>query len=144
MDRLSRFFFLAQKYGTALHAPHDISTGARAVLMQILSEGESSVPILADSRGISRQAIQKTVNNLERRGLVVKFTPEHDKRNRLLRVSKMGRALMTSIQRREHLEVIRIATRVPHKDMEYANTFMDWLEGELEARTQELNGIENE
>lgn len=137
MDRLARFFFLAKKYGTALHADTGLTTGARAVLMEI-ARGETSVPVLAISRGISRQAIQKTVNSLEARGLVIKLTPVDDKRNRLLRVSEAGLAFMQVLQVRERLEVARILDRLPQKDMQHTIRFMDWLEGELDTRIQGL------
>ena len=68
-----------------------LTTGERAVLRELEELGERTVPQMADRRGISRQAIQRTVDLLDERGLVSKHVPETDKRSRVLRLTDQGK-----------------------------------------------------
>lgn len=140
VDRLARFFFLAKRYGTKLHADIDISTGERAVLFEIEQEGPRTVPQMADRRGISRQAIQKTVDALARRGLTEKRVAKDDLRSRTIHLTRQGKNFVRQLKKREYQDALSIKVDIPIVELRKTAQFMDWLEINLARRIAELDG----
>ena len=137
VDRLSRFFFVAKRYGDALHGNIGLTTGERA-LLQSISAGGATVPRLADERGISRQAVQKTVDLLESKGLIRKVAPETDRRSRLLETTAEGRRLLDRVRQRERAAAALPATGLSAADLDATGRVLDALEKELVRRKEDL------
>ena len=140
IDRLSAFFFLARRYGEALHAADALSSGERAILKEIAANGTSTVPDLAASRAVSRQAIQKTVDQLIARGALEKAGSEADRRTRQLTVTPAGRALLGRIARRERAEAGNFADAFAADELEAFDVVLTRIEQALRARTKDLYG----
>ncbi len=138
IDRLSRFFFVAKRYGDALHAGEGLTTGERALLMDIATGRGVAVPQLADQRGISRQATQKTVDLLVARTLVSKIENQADRRSRTLRITGAGREMLKRIGKREEAEVEANALDLSASDVEAVGRVIDTLEAALAERTSAL------
>jgi len=143
VDRLSRFFFLAQRYGGALHHKHNISSGERALLLELAAMGPRTVPQMADKRGISRQAIQKTVDALSGRGFVRKVVVPEDRRNRLLKLTSKGWDLIGVMKLAEKKEAQRLTDAVSTDKIEALNAFLDQIEAAMRQRAVELTGNRN-
>ena len=137
VDRLSKFFFVAKRYGDALHDNIGLTTGERALLTSISAGGET-VPRLADARSISRQAIQKTVDLLEAKGLIRKVAPETDRRSRLLETTAEGRRLLERVRQRDRLAAAMPVTGLSAADLAATGRVLDALEAELARRTEDL------
>jgi len=90
------FRAMAQKASEAMEAS-GISAADRAVMEFLSRDEELSVPEIAARYQVSRQHVQKTVNNLQQNGLVkTKPNPRH-KRSSLLSLNAKGRRLLTEI-----------------------------------------------
>lgn len=138
IDRLARFFFLAKRYSAVLHADHRITSGERAILFEIAGAGPQSVPAMANRRGLTRQALQKTVDMLTARHLVEKRTPAGDRRNRTIALTADGRKLVEDMRATEYREADRIAPDLPTDDMIRTVTFLDWLEPAMAQRLKDI------
>ncbi|WP_374210620.1 MarR family winged helix-turn-helix transcriptional regulator [Dermatobacter hominis] len=74
-------------------------TQARWQLLSVVSEGEWTVPRVADRLGLSRQAVQRVADDLAAEGLV-RFdeNPSH-RRSRLVAITPAGRDSLAAITR---------------------------------------------
>jgi DNA-binding MarR family transcriptional regulator len=77
-----------------LYGPGDLSLGKRGVLMRLLRSGPQTVPQLAQAKQVSRQYIQKVVNQLAQAGYVVFAENQAHKRSSLVGLTERGRAYM--------------------------------------------------
>ncbi|MEV0613969.1 MarR family transcriptional regulator [Nonomuraea sp. NPDC050404] len=85
-----------------LDAPIEgLSVGVRAVLNLLREEGPMTVPQMGRAQALSRQFVQRMVNDAAERGLV-EFTanPAH-KRSSLIRLTGEGRAAIDAVRERE-------------------------------------------
>lgn len=72
-------------------------TQARWQILSVLSQGDWTVPRVAHRLGVSRQAVQRTIDLLRADGLVgVTSNPEH-RRSPLLRLTDPGQAALAAI-----------------------------------------------
>ena len=75
-------------------------TQARWQLLSVLSDGEWTVPRVADRLGLSRQAVQRVADDLVAEGLVrYDDNPSH-RRSRLVSITPAGRTSLAAIDRR--------------------------------------------
>lgn len=65
--------------------------GYLAVLRLLALEGEQTVPQLAQLRGVSRQRIQKIVDEMQEDGMAESVENPAHRRSRLIRLSKKGK-----------------------------------------------------
>lgn len=128
IDRLARFYFVARTYGNALHAHRSITTGDRAVMMEIAQKGERTVVQMAEHRGISKQAIQKTVDRLARRALVEKIIPPTDRRNRIIRLTLAGRSMLQDMFVDEMSVLTDMVRQLDPADVAAVNRLLDEIE----------------
>jgi DNA-binding MarR family transcriptional regulator len=134
-DRLARFFFLTRQYGLALHAADGISTGERAILREIAEAGSRSVPELAAGRAISRQAVQKTVDALVRRGAISKASDPEDRRSRRLVLAPEGNALLRRMARREAAEATAVSGAFTREELAAFESVLERMESLVAERT---------
>jgi len=84
-----------------IHGGSQLAGGRRGVLLNLLEEGDQTVPALASRRPVSRQHIQILVNELLQEELVMrKANPAH-KRSMLVSLTKKGRKKIQAMLQRE-------------------------------------------
>lgn len=128
--------FIARLYG-----PGDLSLGKRGVLIHLFRGGPQTVPQVAQAKQVSRQYIQKVVNQLVQAGYVRFAENEAHKRSPLVQLSEQGWAYL--IGRLEH-EVRMVREMVipfpPDKLEETAamlRAIREWQRAELHRLMQE-------
>ncbi|GAA3687258.1 MarR family transcriptional regulator [Nonomuraea antimicrobica] len=78
-----------------------LSVGVRAVLNLLLRHGPMTVPQMGRAQALSRQFVQRMINDAAARGLV-EFAPNPaHKRSSLIRLTEEGRAAITTVIDRE-------------------------------------------
>lgn len=137
IERLARFHFTAKRYGDALHYAEGVTMGERAILKEVSQNGKS-VPEMAGWRGLSRQAIQKIVDQLERRGLVRKKTPPSDRRNRIVVITRRGSALVEKLEEAERAEAQLMAQVFPQSELKRTIEALDFFETQIQKRIAKL------
>jgi DNA-binding MarR family transcriptional regulator len=90
-------------------AKDDLSGQERLVMMSLRKLGLSTVPQLARIREVSRQYVQTSVNELERRGLVALHDNPAHKRSRLVGLTPAGEVLILGVMAREGEAMHRVA-----------------------------------
>lgn len=93
--------FVAQVYGQG-----DLSLGKRGVLLRLLQTGQQTVPQMAQAKHVSRQYIQKIVNQLAQAGYVSFAENEAHKRSALVQLTDQGRTYVLGRLQRE-VQIVR-------------------------------------
>ncbi|CAL9593777.1 hypothetical protein SUDANB58_05290 [Streptomyces sp. enrichment culture] len=83
-------------------APEGLSVGVRAVLALLHRGGPMTVPQMGRAQAISRQFVQRMVNDAVERGLVESVPNPAHRRSPLIRLTGGGRAAITAVLDREH------------------------------------------
>lgn len=138
VDRLARFFFVASSYGNALHGERGITTGQRSVLMEVARCKDRTINDMAQERGISKQAIQRTVDSLEKRALLQKVVHPSDRRARVLELTAAGQTMLQDIYRAELSELQALLPEAGGIEADTMISMLDRLERILLARTTTL------
>ena len=84
-------------------APDGLSVGVRAVLALLHRNGPMTVPQMGRAQAISRQFVQRMVNDAAARGLVESVPNPAHRRSSLIRLTDAGRAAVTAVLDRKHL-----------------------------------------
>lgn len=141
IDRLSRFYFVARKYGNALHTARNISTGERAILMEINVDGPKSVPEMASRRGVSKQAVQKMVDKLAARGFLEKRINTKDRRNRDVVLTPSGGEFIAELQEIERAAVTKFGASIDPAKIAATNQILTDIETALGHAAQKSSGV---
>lgn len=113
-----QLFHLLREVGTGLHADLGVSASLRAVLESLVRHGPATVPELARQRPVSRQHIQRIVDELLARGLVrLEENPAH-KRSSRVALTDRGAKLFSSMSAREQVPLARLAARLSPGELE--------------------------
>ncbi len=103
---VERLFHQSNEFIAWLYGPGDLSMGKRGVLLLLLRAGPQTVPQMAQKKQVSRQYIQKIVNQLVQAGYVALEENEAHKRSSLVRLTEQGQAYMR--ERLQHeLQIVR-------------------------------------
>jgi DNA-binding MarR family transcriptional regulator len=126
----------------ALHAQDGITAPMRGVMQSLFDGPPLTVPQLAAARPVSRQHIQKQVDELLSRGLVrAEKNPSH-KRSPLIVLTDAGRARFSRIRTEEREILSGFASWIPADDLDTTartlSTLSDWLLG-LSGTLQETD-----
>ncbi|MFI2645323.1 MarR family winged helix-turn-helix transcriptional regulator [Streptomyces sp. NPDC018610] len=78
-----------------------LSVGVRAVLDLLRAQGPMTVPQMGRARALSRQFVQRMVNDAARHGLVVDVANPAHRRSSLIRLTEEGRAAIGAVRARE-------------------------------------------
>lgn len=107
-DRLSEVFDLvgplyrrAQRKVEQDVPSEGLSVGVRAVLNMLRQHGPMTVPQMGRAQAISRQFVQRMVNEAAARRLVESIPNPAHKKSALIRLTAEGRALITAVADRE-------------------------------------------
>ncbi|MFD5708910.1 MarR family winged helix-turn-helix transcriptional regulator [Streptomyces pharetrae] len=83
-------------------AVEGLSVGVRAVLDLLHKHGPMTVPQMGRAQAISRQFVQRMVNDAAARGLVESIPNPAHQRSSLIRLTDEGRSAITAVLTREH------------------------------------------
>lgn len=86
---------------------HGVSAGVRAVLDLLQRNGPMTVPEMGRAQSLSRQFVQRTVNDAETDGLVELVANPAHRRSRLVRPTATGTAAIRAVTAREHVHLSR-------------------------------------
>lgn len=79
-----------------------MSVGVRAVLVQLIADGELTVPQIAREQELSRQFIQRMVNDARAAGFVELVDNPGHRRSKLVHLTRDGRSAIDAVVAREH------------------------------------------
>ena len=85
-----------------------LSVGVRAVLTLLRGHGPMTVPQIGRAQALSRQFVQRMVNEAAARGLVESTPNPAHKRSSLIRLTAAGDRLVDTVLRREHATLSQI------------------------------------
>ncbi|MES4889383.1 MarR family transcriptional regulator [Streptomyces sp. NPDC096012] len=85
-----------------LEAAQGLSVGVRAVLDLLREHGPMTVPQMSRAQSLSRQFVQRMVNDAAARKLVESIPNPGHQRSSLIRLTDDGHATITAIIAREH------------------------------------------
>jgi DNA-binding MarR family transcriptional regulator len=125
--------------GDALVEPFGLTSARWQVLGAVaLSGGQVTVPQVARTMGLTRQAIQKQVDLLKKEGLMHTVTnPDHE-RSQLLQLTASGQRAYARADARWRLEAARLAQQPSLQELRRAtdllNRLTDLLSAEAPAR----------
>ncbi|CAM3679714.1 MarR family transcriptional regulator [Isoptericola cucumis] len=86
-----------------------MSVGVRAVLEQLHREGNLTVPAIAAAQELSRQFVQRMVNDARAAELVELVDNPRHRRSSLVRLTADGRAAIAAVVDREHRLLRQVA-----------------------------------
>ena len=101
IDAVNRLHFELGAMAERIHGESDASAPHRALLRNLIEIGPHTVPQLAGLRSVSRQFIQKLVNQLLKEGLVEYIDNPAHKRSRLVWITPRGYAAYRAMRDRE-------------------------------------------
>ncbi|MFF2145372.1 MarR family winged helix-turn-helix transcriptional regulator [Kitasatospora sp. NPDC058190] len=85
-----------------LDAAQGLSVGVRAVLDLLRQHGPMTVPQMGRAQSLSRQFVQRMVNDAAASGLVEAVPNPAHARSSLIRLTDAGQAAITAVTAREH------------------------------------------
>lgn len=100
-DVVGPLYRLAQRKVEEYAPVHGLSVGVRAVL-SMLARGPMTVPQMARAQALSRQFVQRMVNEATARHLVETAPNPAHKRSSLIRLTDEGSAAISALAAREH------------------------------------------
>lgn len=96
--------------GDVLTAPFELSSARWQVMGAVSLAGQPlTVPQIARNMGLTRQSVQRLVDELERQGMVALDVNPHHKRAKLVRLSPGGEAAYAAIMERWSALAARLA-----------------------------------
>lgn len=99
-------------------ATEGLSVGIRAVLALLHKHGPMTVPQMGRTQAISRQFVQRVVNDAAARGLVESTPNPAHRRSPLIRLTDAGRATITAVLAREHLLLRQVGGGLTESDVQ--------------------------
>lgn len=99
-------FHQSNDFVAQIYEQGDLSLGKRGVLRRLLQIGPQTVPQMAQAKHVSRQYIQKIVNQLAQAGYVTFTENEAHKRSSLVQLTDQGRTYL--LDRLQHeVQIVR-------------------------------------
>lgn len=123
LDLMIEAIQLAQRL-RALGKKHGAVTiwggGLWGLLRSLHQQGPQTVPMLARSRPVARQRVQRLANEMVEAGLVVFIDNPHHRRSKLLTLSAKGRATLAMLDARLVKLAGRLSGELPTRDISRA------------------------
>ncbi|SDI32139.1 MarR family winged helix-turn-helix transcriptional regulator [Nonomuraea jiangxiensis] len=94
-----------------------LSVGVRAVLSMLREHGPMTVPQLGRAQALSRQFVQRMINDAAAHGLVESVPNPAHKRSSLIRLTAEGRAAITAVLDRERAVLRQIGGDLTDADI---------------------------
>ena len=95
-----------------------MSVGVRAVLDQLRRDGELTVPRIAERQELSRQFVQRMVNDARDAGYVELVANPHHRRSSLVRLTPRGHAAIAAVIARELDLMGRVGGDITRSELE--------------------------
>jgi DNA-binding MarR family transcriptional regulator len=100
-EHVAHVFHRLSAASDIIHANRGLTAGMRSLLMGLAATGPRTVARMADDRPVSRQYVQRLVDDMVEMGLVqTRPNPEH-KRSVLIEITRKGRAAAAAIAKVE-------------------------------------------
>ena len=123
-DRLAEIYLLvgplyrrAHRHVEVSLQAHGVSVGVRAILDLLLRGGAMTVPQLGRAQSLSRQFVQRMVNEAVAAGLVeLTENPAH-RRSRLVGLTATGRTAIEGVAAREHAQLADVGADLTADDL---------------------------
>ena len=124
------------------------SLGLTSARWQVLgaiafSDMPQSVASIARNMGLTRQAVQRVVNELESEGFLAFTSNPHHQRAKLVVLSKSGTKAFQAAAKRQAPWANQLARRIPAKDIRTALGVIREIAARLEAAARDTNSQEN-
>lgn len=100
-----------------LDADQGVSVGVRAVLDLLRENGPMTVPQMGRAQSLSRQFVQRMVNDAAGRGLVESIPNPAHQRSSLIRLTDDGRAAIAAVVAREYAVLRRTGGELTDADV---------------------------
>jgi DNA-binding MarR family transcriptional regulator len=127
VENLRRTFFALRALSAGMAADLDCNPVERGVLRELDENGPETVPALADTRAVTRQAMLKTTDRLVSRGLLrAQLNPRHQ-RSHLLALTSEGRKLLGRVLARERRLLSSAELPVTDADLRKATRVLEQL-----------------
>ena len=131
IDSVRSLFHLLREVGTAAHSEVAITASMRGVMESLSRSGPSTVSRMARSRPVSRQHIQRIVDELRARDLVrLEANPNH-KRSPVVVLTDRGAHLFANMMRTEVDLMDRVASHLDMEEMRTAVAALSHLKSAL-------------
>lgn len=137
-DKLAEVYLLVGPlYRRVLHEVEDaapdnrVSAGVRAVLDQLRRHGPMTVPEIGRSQSLSRQFVQRMVDEALVAGLVERSENPRHRRSKLIVPTTAGRAVIDAVVGREHERLRAVARDVDDADVDAALRVLATMVGAL-------------
>jgi DNA-binding MarR family transcriptional regulator len=95
-----------------------LSVGVRAVLNLLREHGPMTVPQMGRAQALSRQFVQRMINDAAARGLVEPVPNPAHKRSSLIRLTGQGRAAITAVIDRERAVLRQVAGELTEAEID--------------------------
>ena len=99
-------------------AQNRVSAGVRAVLDQLRRNGPMTVPDIGRSQSLSRQFVQRMVDEGLAAGLVERVENPRHRRSKLIVLTPEGGAVIDGVVAREHERLRAVATQIDPDDVD--------------------------
>lgn len=96
----------------------DVSVGVRAVLDLLRRHGPMTVPQMGRAQSLSRQFVQRMVNDAAAAGLTALVDNPAHRRSRLVTLTEQGRATIDAVIAREHDQLGRVGGNLTAGDVD--------------------------
>lgn len=136
-DEVSLCHFRINATLELIHAGEQLAPSLRGVLRNLLQNGPMTVPAIAGLRPVSRQFIQKVVNELKTKGLVSFIDNPAHKRSKLVCITSRGEERLNSMYAVE-AEALRRALGRTGAQVTEVKQAADLLERFRQAMDEEL------
>lgn len=142
IDTVNRLHFELGAMAARIHGEADASAPHRALLRNLIEMGPRTVPQLASLRSVSRQFIQKLVNQLLKEGMVEYIDNPAHKRSRLVRIAPRGYAAYRAMRDRETPAGKWLAGGLSKSDLRTALDVLSAIEAKATGYTVAENAAE--
>lgn len=129
-------FFALRATTGAMLADLDCTAPERSLLEELATEDPRSVPALARTRSISRQAMQKVVDRLVKRRWVAAIANPGHARSPLIQLAPAGARVLAEIRRREAAALAAFPAFASASELRRASRTLASLSRALAARTK--------
>lgn len=111
-----------------------VGLGGRALLERLDDVGPQTVPQLAAWLGVSRQAVQKVVDDAIARGILATRPNPRHRRSHLVEATTDGAALFRDLHERELDDLTTLTRGIPEEDLRTAARVLEQLTTALHSR----------